>query len=141
EYASLIEAPWVVLRKGTYYLFYSGDRCCGRKPHYAVMVARSDKALGPYERLSDPQRNGSHAILGGHDTWIAPGHCSVISDDGGDEWILYHAARSSEAGNPTRARLMLLDRIDYRDGWPRVEGDQPSAATRESPQIAHNAAR
>ena len=35
-----------------YYLFYSGDNCCGPKAHYAVMVARSRSATGPFETLA-----------------------------------------------------------------------------------------
>jgi arabinan endo-1,5-alpha-L-arabinosidase len=112
-YGALIEAPWVVFRNGSYYLFYSGDRCCGRDPHYAVMVAGASSVLGPYRRLSDPAKAGSDVILKAGGGWLAPGHCSVISDGLGQDWILYHAARSSEAGNPDRARVMLLDRIEY----------------------------
>jgi arabinan endo-1,5-alpha-L-arabinosidase len=141
EYGSLIEGAWVVFRNGTYYLFYSGDRCCGPDPHYAIMVAAASSALGPYRGLSDPAKAGSDVIVEAGGGWLAPGHCSVISDGAGRDWILYHAARATDAGNPRRARVMLLDRIEYRDGWPRVEGDQPSATTRESPQIADNAAR
>jgi hypothetical protein len=29
-YSRLVEGAWVVLRDGWYYLFYSGDTCCGR---------------------------------------------------------------------------------------------------------------
>jgi hypothetical protein len=31
---------------------------------------------------------------------------------------------------------MLLDRIEYRDGWPRVSGNRPSDAPRQRPSIA-----
>ena len=31
-YASLIEGAWVTYRQGLYYLYYSGDRCCGPEP-------------------------------------------------------------------------------------------------------------
>ncbi|RYY35193.1 MAG: glycoside hydrolase, partial [Sphingomonadales bacterium] len=41
NYQRLIEGAWVIRREGYYYLFYSGDNCCGPKAHYAVMVARS----------------------------------------------------------------------------------------------------
>ncbi len=121
-YRSLVEAAWVTYRDGTYYLFHSGDRCCGPKASYAIMVARSKDALGPFELLPAPmlERNAE---------WRAPGHNSVVTDDQGTDWILYHAMRE-----PPR-RLMLLDRIEYRDGWPRIEGGQPSVSRQIAPVL------
>jgi arabinan endo-1,5-alpha-L-arabinosidase len=123
-YRSLIEGVWVTYRKGMYYLFYSGDRCCARDPSYAVMVARSSRARGPFEELGTP-------ILERGAAWLAPGHNSVIEDDEGNDWILYHAI----AAGGTRARSMLLDRIVYRDGWPRVVGEQPSEVPQTAPRV------
>lgn len=125
-YRTLVEGAWITLRDGFYYLFFSGDRCCSREPRYAVMVARSREPLGPFEQLEQP-------ILEKSDAWIAPGHNSVIADDEGNDWMLYHAIR---AGRESRARVMLLERIVYRDGWPRVEGDQPSFSARAAPSVA-----
>ena len=58
DYRSLVEGAWIVRRGGYYYLFYSGDNCCGKGAHYAVMVARSRSATGPFElqpRRRDPR--------------------------------------------------------------------------------------
>jgi arabinan endo-1,5-alpha-L-arabinosidase len=115
-YRRLIEGAWVVLRDGWYYLFFSGDRCCDRDPKYAVMVARSRDALGPYEALEAP-------ILEASDAWLAPGHNSVATDDTGNDWIVYHAVdpvRHAARQAPGVERMMLIDRLEYRDGWPRV---------------------
>ncbi|HET9428617.1 MAG TPA: glycoside hydrolase family 43 protein, partial [Allosphingosinicella sp.] len=38
EYQRLVEGVWVTRRDGFYYLFYSGDNCCGPSAHYAVLV-------------------------------------------------------------------------------------------------------
>jgi arabinan endo-1,5-alpha-L-arabinosidase len=122
-YRSLVEGAWVVLRSGTYYLFYSGDRCCTREPSYAVMVARSRDAFGPFEELAEPLLERSAA-------WLAPGHNSLIADDAGTDWLLYHAF---DARSGRRARVMLLDRIEYRDGWPRIQGRAPSESARAAP--------
>jgi len=121
-YRSLIEGAWLHYRAGTYYLFHSGDRCCLPEPRYAVFVARAASALGPFELLPQP-------ILEKNDAWLAPGHNSIATDDAGDDWMLYHAIRAAPA------RLMMLDRIEYRDGWPRVEGDQPSTAPQSVPAV------
>lgn len=119
-YRSLVEGAWVILRDGTYFLFYSGDRCCGPRANYALMVARAKDALGPYELLDEP-------VLESSAEWRAPGHNSVIADDQGTDWILYHAVRDAPR------RVMLLDRIEYRDGWPRIADRQPSASDQRPP--------
>jgi arabinan endo-1,5-alpha-L-arabinosidase len=122
KYRSLIEGAWVIHRHGSYYLFFSGDRCCGPKARYALMVARARDALGPFEALAAPVVVESSA-------WRAPGHNSVIADDAGTDWILYHAMRLPPQ------REMLLDRIVWQEGWPRVEGGQPSNTPRDRPAI------
>lgn len=127
EYSSLVEGAWIIFRSGYYYLFYSGDLCCGPNARYAVMVARSDSALGPFEHFSNPGRNGSSVILAGNALWRAPGHNAVAIDDNGGDWLLYHAM------DARGARVLLLDRIIYRDGWPRIEGDEPSVLPRPVP--------
>lgn len=121
-YRTLIEGAWVLYRDGAYYLFFSGDRCCGAKPNYALMVARSTDALGPFEPLARP-------ILEKNVSWDAPGHNSIVADDAGTDWILYHAMRAAPN------RLLLLDRLVWRDGWPRVEGDQPSVSRQSAPEL------
>jgi arabinan endo-1,5-alpha-L-arabinosidase len=122
-YRSLIEGAWLHLRDGTYYLFHSGDRCCLPEPRYAVFVARAASAFGPFELLPQP-------ILEKSAAWLAPGHNSVATDDAGNDWMLYHAIREAPA------RLMLLDRIEYRDGWPRIEGAMPSHSPRQMPRFS-----
>jgi arabinan endo-1,5-alpha-L-arabinosidase len=129
-YSALIEGAWVIHRHGTYYLFYSGDRCCVAEPRYAVMVARSSSAFGPFEPFAQSAANASSAILERSGRWIAPGHNSVISDDDGRDWMLYHA---SPAERLASGRLMLLDPIVYLDGWPRIEGARPSESSQPAP--------
>lgn len=109
-YRSLVEAAWLHFRDGWYYLFYSGDRCCSAAPSYAVMVARSRSALGPFEDRVRP-------VLERNEAWLAPGHCAVAQDDSGADWMLYHAIDARRTG---RARVLLADRIAYEDGWPEV---------------------
>jgi arabinan endo-1,5-alpha-L-arabinosidase len=141
EYRSLIEAPWVIFREGFYYLFYSGDRCCAREPRYAVMVARASHAKGPFQHFSHPSSPGSSAILERDGRWTAPGHNSVGTDAAGVDWLVYHAMdaidvrRADRPAGAMAIRHMLLDRIEYRDGWPRVSGNSPSSSDRPAPTI------
>jgi arabinan endo-1,5-alpha-L-arabinosidase len=138
NYQRLVEGAWVALRDGWYYLFYSGDNCCGPNAHYAVMVARSRSATGPFETLAEATGAASSAILERRDIWIAPGHNSVIEDSRGEHWMLYHAVdsrrpRSTSTADVNTRRVMLIDRIVWRDGWPRIEGDGPSTGARPRP--------
>lgn len=126
-YGHLIEGSWVHYRQGWYYLFYSGDNCCGPDARYAVLVARARHATGPYQTLA--QATGtSGTILTENDRWQAPGHNSLVTDDHGQDWLLYHAidrrqptfdAINDEQGYSRR--VMLLSKVDYNeDGWPVV---------------------
>ena len=139
EYSRLVEAPWVIYRAPWYYLFYSGDDCCGTPPHYAVLVARARDPLGPFERLGAVNGTGRSEMLAGTGYWRAPGHNAVVTDDAGQDWIVYHAvdpARPTQDEVAFVRRPMLIDRIVYRDGWPTVEGGQPSADPATKPVIA-----
>jgi arabinan endo-1,5-alpha-L-arabinosidase len=129
EYKPLVEGAWVVRRGGYYYLFYSGDNCCGKGAHYAVLVARSRSATGPFEA-----RDG--AILEARGPWHAPGHNSVVEDSRGDSWIVYHAVdtkrpRTKATDEVNTRRIMLIDRLAWKGGWPVVEG--PTTGSRRRP--------
>ena len=82
---------------GYYYLFYSGDNCCGAKANYAVMVARSRSALGPFETLEQATGAPHSIILQKRGQWIAPGHNSIVTNSAGHDWIVYHAV---DIGHP-----------------------------------------
>jgi arabinan endo-1,5-alpha-L-arabinosidase len=141
EYRLLIEGAWVIYRDGTYYLFFSGDRCCGPHARYAVMVARASDALGPFELFEGKDAPSNGAILRNNGFWLAPGHNSIVRDAEGTDWILYHAidaARAHFEDVPQRRgsqRVMLLDRIVYENGWPRIAGDQPSTGPQKAPVL------
>src|SRR5438270_1032703 len=123
----LVEGSWVIRRGGYYYLFYSGDNCCGPKANYAVMVARSRSATGPFETLEQATGKPHSIILEKRGHWIAPGHNSVVTDAAGQDWIVYHAvdvrhSRESAADDLNTRRVMLIDRIRWRNGWPAIDG-------------------
>ena len=142
NYQRLIEGAWVVYRNGFYYLFYSGDNCCGERAHYAVQVARSRRATGPFQTLAQTTGRKSSTILERNARWLAPGHNSVVRDTAGQDWMFYHAIDeqnrylpkdASIGGDRDVRRVMLMDRIMYRGGWPRIAGDTPATALRPAP--------
>jgi hypothetical protein len=113
----VVEAPWIVERDGTYYLFYSGNVYDHR---YRTGVARASAITGPYEKLGDP-------ILGNGAGWVGPGHGSVVPV--GDRlYFTYHAWHANDAGqhDGARGRVILLDEIAIVDGWPRIHDGTPS---------------
>ena len=137
NYQRLIEGAWVIRRGGWYYLFYSGDNCCGPNAHYATMVARSRSATGPFETLAEATGSRNSVILQESGVWKAPGHNSIIRDEMSNDWIVYHAVdtrrpRAKPDADVNTRRVMLVDRLVWRDGWPRVEG--PSTAPRPAPE-------
>lgn len=134
----VVEGPWVTYRDGYYYLYYSGDTCCEYPAHYAVMVARSESATGPFVKLAEATGAAHSAILVASDRWNGPGHNSVITDAAGQDWLFYHAI---DTRNPLAAedsgvrRVMLMDRLVYRDGWPTVEEGISSAVEQRGPVV------
>lgn len=116
-YSNLIEGSWLDYNKGIYYLYYSGDNCCGEKANYAVMIARASNPLGPFERLGEVNRSLNSTILEKDSVYLAPGHNSIFKDEKGKKWIAYHAI---ERSHKEKGRVMCINRITYKNGWPVV---------------------
>ena len=121
----LVEASWLIHHDGFYYLFFSGDNCCGPDAEYGVMVARSSSATGPFETLEQAEGVRHSLMLQKNERWLAPGHNSIVVDRAGDTWIVYHAIdvnrpRQSQEDQINSRRILLIDRIQWRNGWPFV---------------------
>jgi arabinan endo-1,5-alpha-L-arabinosidase len=134
NYRRLVEGAWITRRGGYYYMFFSGDNCCGPNIHYAALVARSRSATGPFEVM--PERRG--VILERNARWIGPGHNSVVRDAEGTDWIVYHAVdarqpRTRPTDEVNTRRVMLIDPLVWENGWPRVAG--PSEGPQRRPRV------
>ena len=132
----LVEAAWVIRHDDFYYLFYSGDNCCGPDAEYGVMVARSRSATGPFETLEEARGVPHSLMLFKSERWLAPGHNSIVTDKAGDVWMIYHAIdvncpRQRQEDEINSRRILLIDRIEWRDGWPFV--GTPSEGSRQAP--------
>ena len=134
----LVEAAWVIAHDDFYYLFYSGDNCCGPDAEYGVMVARSREPTGPFETLEEARGVPHSLMLFKSERWLAPGHNAIVTDKAGETWIVYHAIdvnrpRQRQEDEINSRRILLIDRIQWRDGWPFVgtpsEGPQPAPVT------------
>jgi beta-xylosidase len=117
----VVEGPFILRRGDWFYLFYSGSGCCGRGCKYAMGVARSRALLGPWEK------NPANPILAGNNAWRCPGHGSIVADQRGRYWLLYHGY--SNNGFVFTGRQALLDEVIFDgDGWPSINhGNGPSA--------------
>ncbi|MEX2535854.1 MAG: family 43 glycosylhydrolase [Trueperaceae bacterium] len=135
------EAPYVLERNDFYYLLLSSGSCCdGAASTYINWVGRSDNLLGPYLDAMgrDLRYGGGEVVLFRNDEWVGPGHNSVVQDDAGDDWIVYHAISPEEPllRNGATRRPALIDAIEWVDGWPLVHGgDGPSSEELPAPTI------
>lgn len=112
---------------GYYYLFGSNGTCCsGASSTYRIVYGRSESLFGPYvtkagRKMTD---NEFEILLYGNDIVAGPGHnAEFVTDDNGDTWILYHGYLKS---NPGLNRVVFLDQVKWKDGWPYIENSTPS---------------
>lgn len=124
------EASVVLKRANWYYLIVStGDYSKGGT--YRIVVGRSQSVFGPYVDKNGNDMMSVHheLVLKGNSTFSSPGHCSrIITDDAGQDWILYHAYP-----NDKDYRCLMLDRINWVDGWPVSPGQQPTSQSVDRP--------
>ena len=135
SFPRLVEAAWVIHRGSHFYLFYSGDNCCGADAEYGVMVARSDSPTGPFETLEEAKGVPHSLILFRNERWLAPGHNCIVTDEAGEVWILYHAIdvnrpRQKQEDEINSRRILMMDVLEWHDDWPWVgtPSDEPRAA-------------
>jgi arabinan endo-1,5-alpha-L-arabinosidase len=143
------EGTFVVRHGGWYYLMGSATDCCrGALAGYSVFAGRSRSPRGPFvDRLGVPlttsRVGGTPVISMNGNRWVGPGHNSVVTDEAGQDWFFYHAIDRGDPyfGPPNplsiTKRPMLLDRLDWVDGWPSVragrwasDSPQPAPVTR-----------
>jgi beta-xylosidase len=117
----VVEGAFILRRGDWFYLFYSGNSCCGRRCNYAMGVARSHKLLGPWEK------NPANPILAENQIWQCPGHGSIVEDASGRDFLLYHAYQKSDTAFYI-GREAMLDEVKWNaDNWPTInEGKGPS---------------
>jgi xylan 1,4-beta-xylosidase len=132
--AHLVEGPYILRRGDWSYLFYSADACCGRRCNYKLGVARSRRLLGPWERFP------GNPILAGNEQWKCPGHGTIVQDQAGRTYLLYHAYEASTF--EFVGRQGLLDEVTWNaDGWPAINsGKGPSGSALSPSTVAQRRA-
>lgn len=138
------EGAYVVRHGGYWYLFASTANCCaGPTTGYSVQVGRSRDLRGPYvDRQGVPllqSRAGGTPVLNQNgNRWVGAGHNAIATDLAGQDWIVYHAIDRADPylDEPfgINERPMLLDRLDWVDGWPATRAGQgPSEGPQTGP--------
>lgn len=121
------EGTYIHKRGNYYYMFASIGTCCeGTRSTYTTVVARSENLFGPYmDKNGNRMMDNNHEILiHKNNVFVGTGHNSeIVTDKRGNDWIFYHAF---EASNAKKGRVLMMDRIIWEDGWPKVEGSVPA---------------
>lgn len=128
------EGTYIHKRGDYYYMFASIGSCCeGLKSTYTTVVGRSKQLMGPYvDKKGNRMLDNHHEVLiHKNESFVGTGHNSeIVSDNAGTDWLFYHAV---SVANPD-GRVLMLDKIDWIDGWPSVEGNSPSVKS-EKPRF------
>ncbi|MEU8216854.1 family 43 glycosylhydrolase [Micromonospora taraxaci] len=138
------EGSYVLRHDGWYYLFASTANCCaGPATGYSVQVGRARSPRGPFTdrdgiALTASRTGGTPVLTQNGNRWIGTGHNGYLTDLSGQDWIVYHAVDRADPylDEPfgINERPMLLDRLDWIDGWPTVNaGAGPSDGSRPAP--------
>lgn len=121
------EGSYIYKRNGYYYFFGSTGSCCeGAKSTYKTVYGRSKNLLGPYTTQNGGKLldNKCDLLIHGNSLWAGTGHnAEFVEDLSGQTWILYHAYSMSA---PDKGRMVLLDRVLWKNDWPYVIDRQPS---------------
>lgn len=123
---AVVEAPTMFKKDDKYYLFFSANNYASAD--YAVGYANCQSATGPCE---DAPENPILKSVLEKPLVVGPGHQAIITDDKGQTWMVYHAWEISSAGTKTSRRFVYLDRLDWKDGKPVVNG--PTTAPQPRP--------
>ncbi len=114
----VVEAPTMWLHDDGYYLFFSGNNYAGVE--YAVGYATCDTATGPCQ---DAAANPILAsLMTQNPPVVGPGHQTIIQDNDGEIWLVYHVWEVLSSGTRGSRRFMWLDRLVWMDGVPDVLG-------------------
>ncbi len=127
-------APAILFKDGKYHLFLSsGNTAGGASSTSRIRYGRADRAAGPYldRSLKDLLDNGGEVLMETSVKFAGPGNASLISMADGSDWLIYNAYDLSAI---SKGRTLMIDRIEWKDGWASVRGGIPSFSA-EAPSI------
>jgi len=121
---NVVEAPEMFKHNNKYYLFFSANSYAG--VNYAVGYANCQTATGP---CTDATNNPILASKVNKQPFvIGPGGESLIQV-GNQTLIFYHAWNVNPDGSQGNSRFMWLDRVNWNNDAPAVQGPTTSPET------------
>ena len=136
------EGSYVVRHDGWYYLMGSAANCCaGPTTGYSVFAGRSRSPLGPFVdadgiSLLDSRVGGTHGADPERQPLDRGRPSRHRHRHAGQTFIVYHALDRNEPwlNGPfgINRRPMLIDRLDWIDGWPRTRAGAGPSQNRQA---------
>lgn len=144
--ANRYEGAEVVRAGRHWYLFASSTDCCrGPLTGYALYVGRAASPEGPFldregNDMAAARVGGTPVLVQNGNRWVGAGHNTVFQDAAGQWWTFYHAVDRNQGYFSVEDKLtrrpLLLDRIDWVDGWPVINrGEGPSDTPQPRPAV------
>lgn len=128
-----VEGPYIIYNKeqDKYYLFVSYDSLSA---DYNIRVGKADNIEGPYldskgndmtDITSFNPNDVGNKIAGGYkfgdgQGWLAPGHNSILNDDG--NYYIFHHSRLEES--PDWFYMHVRKIVWSKDGWPMASPER-----------------
>ncbi len=143
------EGPFVIYRNGYYYMFASATDCCNFElTGYDVFAGRSRSPFGPFvdregDTFVEPRVGGEVVLAQNGNQFVGVGHNTVITDDAGQDFIVYHGIDQrnpevyAQGGIPINRRSLMMDRLDYIDGFPVARAGAGPSNTAQPAPVTH----
>ncbi len=114
-----VEAAYVKLRGGFYYLFINRGNCCqGANSTYYIQVGRSTSPSGPFLDRNgvNLNSNGGTTILSSAGKYVGPGHTGIFEENG----VSYFSMHYYDLDNSGAPKLDVAKLTWDAAGWPVV---------------------
>lgn len=123
------EGGYIVKKDEYYYFFGSTGSCCdGKNSSYRVVTGKAKDIKGPYYSSEGKKlaSNNMGQTIGDICLWspiydentAGPGHNSILIDDAGDYWMIYHSYCKKDN---FATRHLFMDKLKWNDnGYPCV---------------------
>lgn len=128
------EGSYVIERNGKYYYMGSQGSCLsGTESTYRVKVGVSDNFFGPYygsdgKTITDGEGTYGDLVIGPDENVAGTGHNTIIKDNVGEYWIIYHGF--SIHGEVNTERIAFMDKILWDENdFPYVKNKKASINT------------
>ena len=152
--ANRYEAASIIKRGEYYYLLGSSTNCCnGPLSGYSIFAGRSKSPVGPFVdregvRLTFNRVGGTPVLSLNGNRWVGTGHNTLLTDFGGQDWIIYHAIDRTDPylapapnGDLPPKRQVLMDALDWVNDWPVVRGGHGASDSEQPAPAAYPSQR